>query len=292
MGQSYRLSKYRLRIYRAAAVIKKLRSVYFRHNVGKNAAALAYYLIFAVFPLIIFVSNLVGLLQLDIVEILQLIRPFMPSDVLRLVQNYLEHISATSSRSLLWFSLIFTIWFPYRAAKGLMYDIRIAYKLGSPKKSVNFSLRRLIYTVVLLIALGRTLAVSTFGLNVTKYIAGIFMPDKQHIPLIFLSLWQYMRFVLAAAVMFVALGMLYRLSLDEKQPLRHILPGITAAVTCWLAVSVGFSFYVENFADYSVIYGALGAVMMLLVWLYMTAVILIMGAELNAVLQDSQGKIE
>ncbi len=62
------------------------------------------------------------------------------------------------------------------------------------------------------------------------------------------------------------------------------MPGIAAALTSWMIVSIGFSFYVENFANYSIIYGTLGAVIVLLIWLYMTAAILILGAELNVAL--------
>ena len=86
--------------------------------------------------------------------------------------------------------------------------------------------------------------------------------------------------------MYAALGTLYVASLDKRQTIKDILPGIMAALTSWMIVSIGFSFYVENFADYSVIYGTLGAVIVLLMWLYMTAVILILGAELNAAILE------
>ena len=85
--------------------------------------------------------------------------------------------------------------------------------------------------------------------------------------------------------MLAALGALYAASMDEHQPIKKLLPGIIAALVSWMIVSIGFSFYVENFANYSVIYGTLGTVIVLLMWLYITAIILIMGAELNAVLK-------
>ena len=84
--------------------------------------------------------------------------------------------------------------------------------------------------------------------------------------------------------MLAAVGTLYAAALDKRQPVKALLPGIMAALLAWMVVSVGFSFYVENFANYSVIYGTLGAVIVLMMWLYMTAVILILGAELNAAL--------
>lgn len=100
-----------------------------------------------------------------------------------------------------------------------------------------------------------------------------------------MTIWQYLRFIPVGMLMFAALGTLYAASLDKRQPWNEMLPGITVALVSWIVVSIGFSVYVENFANYSVIYGTLGAVVVLLMWLYMTAVILILGTELNAALQ-------
>jgi len=85
--------------------------------------------------------------------------------------------------------------------------------------------------------------------------------------------------------MLFSIGSLYSFALDKRPPVKKILPGIFGALLSWMVVSVGFSFYAENFANYSIIYGTLGAVMVLLVWLYMTALVLILGAELNAAIQ-------
>ena len=91
--------------------------------------------------------------------------------------------------------------------------------------------------------------------------------------------------------MLAALGTLYAASMDKRQPIKTFLPGIFFALFGWMLVSIGFSFYVEHFADFSVVYDTLGAVVVLLTWLYMTAVILILGAELNAVLQTVGGSL-
>ena len=103
-----------------------------------------------------------------------------------------------------------------------------------------------------------------------------------------LTLWHYLRFLLLAVIMFAALGALYAMSQDRRQPVSSIVPGAVAALAAWLAVSIGFSFYVENFANYTIVYGTLGAVVVLMVWLYLTATILIMGAELNAALRTAR----
>ena len=91
-------------------------------------------------------------------------------------------------------------------------------------------------------------------------------------------------------VMFAAIGLLYAAAQDVRQPARNILPGTGAALAAWMVVSAAFSFYVENFGRYSVLYGALGTVIVLMMWLNLTAAALIMGAEVNGVLMALRGE--
>ena len=257
---------------------------YGQHNVGKNAAALAYYLLFAIFPLLIFASNLLGLLKLDVFSITQTLSNFLPKDIVGLIESYLDYISHTSGHLLLWFSLVFSIWFPMRAVKGLMDDVRLAHHLSKPPNSLKYRLRQLIYTVVFLVVIILTLALSTLGEHVLGYIGRLLPENTPRISGFIPDFWQYLRFIPMALLMFAALGALYALSMDKRPPIKQILPGIIAALISWMVVSIGFSFYVENFAHYSLIYGTMGAMIVLLMWLYMTALVLILGAEFNAAL--------
>lgn len=263
---------------------------FFSHNVGRNAASLAYYLLFALFPLLIFISNLLGLLDLNVTAITQALQQFLPKDIVELVESYLDYVSHTSSHTLMWFALVFSIWFPMRAVKGLMDDVRLAYHLDKPHNPVTYVIRQLIYTIMLIVVIGLTLLLSTMGEHVLSHIKDMLSGNTLQISEYLLNIWQYLRFVPVGLLMFVALGTLYAAALDTRQPRKEILPGIMAALISWMAVSIGFSFYVENFANYSVIYGTLGAVIVLLIWLYMTAVILILGAELNAALRIVRSK--
>lgn len=258
---------------------------YFIHNVGKNGAALAYYLLFAIFPLLIFISNLVGQLDLDVNSITQWMTGVLPQDIVDLFESYLEYVSLNSSYTLLGFSLIFSIYFPWRAAKSLMYDVRRAYHLGKPENPVSFTFRQGVYTLVLLLVIALSLILSTFGQKILHYIVA---QINVQIPSVFITPWHYLRFLLMGLVVFVAVSVLYAISQDKKQRWTAILPGAVFSLIVWVVVSVGFSFYVENFAKYSVIYGTLGTVIVLMLWLYITAVVLILGAEFNQALIDTK----
>lgn len=254
------------------------------HDVGKNAAALAYYMMFAMFPGLIFLNNLVGLLDLDITAITQILYSLLPEDIVGIIETYLSYVANTSSSVLLWFSLVFSIWFPMRVAKGLMNDVRLAYRLGRPRSTVRFMIRQFLYTVVLFVVMALSLFLSAMGEQVILFFVNLLPEHVFRISAYLLELWHYLRFAVIAVLMFLGLGLLYQLALDERQPILSLLPGIAAAMFLWMVGSIVFSFYVEHFANYSLIYGALGAFIVLLLWLYMTALAMIFGAELNAAL--------
>ena len=270
--------------------LKQLVINFYEHSVGKNAAALAYYLLFSLFPLLIFVTNLVGLLDLDVHSITSGLQQILPVDIIGIIEAYLDYITHTSSHTLLWFSLVFSIWFPLRAAQGLMDDVRRAHRLGTPKKPIAYIFKQLIYTIVFLVVIVLTLLLSITGQRVLIFIGKLLKGSPTNTVGTLLTVWQYLRFLPIALLMVLAIGTLYSVALDKRPAIPAILPGTIFALLGWMIVSIGFSFYIENFAHYSLIYGTLGTVIILLTWLYLTALILIIGAELNAILSDIRAK--
>ena len=259
----------------AALLIRR----YFDHHVARDSAALTYYLLFALFPLLIFLNNLVGLLSFDVDGLMTELSAVVPRDVLTLVRQYLTYISRVSSRTLLWFSLVFTIYFPYRAVNALFLSVRKAYGLGQPTQFLRYQLRELLYTILFIVTIGLSLFASTVGSRALDFVADyIYVSDA------FIRVWTSFRFVFLGAVVFAVIALLYALAQDEHRAKRGIWPGVLAALVAWMVLSVLFSFYVERAANYSVIYGSIGAIIVLLLWLYLSATMLIMGAEFNSVL--------
>ena len=250
---------------------------YNRHDVAQQGAALAYYLLFSLFPLLIFVSSLLGLLHLNVGDALDILSTVLPSSVVDLCETYLVYVSRTASRAMLWFSLVFSIYFPMRAANCLMRSVRRAYGIKRPEYLARYYLRVLLFTVVLILVIVLSLVLITFGERLLLYLAG-----RTRFAQALIRLWNYLRFLLLALILFATLGTLYALAQDERQSAGAVLPGAVTSMGAWMILSVGFSFYVENYAHYSVIYGTLGAVMILMIWLFLSAQVLIMGAEVNS----------
>ena len=262
-------------LHGAALLIRR----WFDHHVARDSAALTYYLLFAIFPLLIFLNNLVGLLSYDLDALLVMLARVIPRDVVDLLGQYLVYVSRVSSRTLLWFSAVFTIYFPFRAANALFLSVRKAYGAGLPTGFVRYQLRVLLFTLLLIVAIFFSVFASTIGNRVLDFVSGyIYLSDLS------IRLWSRLRFVFVGAVMFAVIALLYALALDKHPAKRGIWPGVLTALVAWIVVSMLYSLYVERAANYSVIYGSIGTVIVLLLWLYLTAALLIMGAEFNSVL--------
>lgn len=260
---------------------KQLLRRYLRHRVGTQAAALAFYLLFMIFPFLIFLSALLGLLQLDIEAILAALEGFVPREAVEIVGAYLRHVQSNQSRSLALFGLVFSVWFPTRAANTLLRSVRTAYHLGPPKGAVSHAAKSLLCTVLLLV----TLTVSLAVLSVTDR-ALVWAAATLRLPGFIPKLWELLRFPAAGAAGFFALCGIYILAQDQRPRWRAIWPGTAFALILWLALSWGYSLYVENFADYPALYGSIGTVIVVLIWLNLTAVVLILGAEVNGIVSN------
>lgn len=258
------------------AFIRDLIDRYYAHDVARDGAALTYYLLFAIFPLLVFVSTLVGLMDLDIEETLTAMSRILPEQILGIVGSYLEYVSTSPSRQLLVFSLIFSVWFPLRATSCLMHSVRKAYGVPQPPSMIGGTLRNLIFTLWLIVTIAASIVLTTVGRRALQFVSGLI-----HIPDQFINVWEPLRFAVLGVIMLLVLVPLNMLARGRRCPLREVVPGVLLSMLAWLALSVAFSYYVEKVAHYTELYGSIATIVVVLLWLYMTGQVLIMGAEYN-----------
>ena len=252
---------------------------WFDHHVARDSAALTYYLLFALFPLLIFLNNLIGLLSFDRELLLDSLTAVIPKDIVDLTGQYLAYISRVSSKTLLWFSAVFMFYFPYRAANALFLSVRKAYGVGKPSRFLLYQLRVILFTLLLIVAIVFAVLATSIGSRALDFVSEyIYLNDAA------VNLWRQLRFVFMGVLMFAVLFLLYVLALDRYPHKRAIWPGVLAALLAWLVLSICYSLYVEHAGSYSLIYGSIGTVIVLLLWLYLSAALLILGAELNSVI--------
>ncbi len=252
---------------------------YFDHHVARDSAALTYYLLFALFPILIFLSNLVGVISFDMDSLIGMLSVIAPQEVVDVIVQYLYYVSAESSTALLGFSLVFSIFFPYRAANALFASVRKAYNIGMPTHFVRYQCKVMLYTLLLIVTLVLSLVFSVVGKRLLRFLARYIYLNESSI-----HLWGTVRFFLLGVIGFFLISMLHVLAHDDARSLRAIWPGVLTSLMTWIGLSLLFSLYVERAANYSRIYGSIGTVIVLLLWLYLAANMLILGAEFSGVL--------
>lgn len=266
-----------------AVYIRQLVRRYQRHGVARSCAALTYYLVFAAFPILVLLGTLPGALDLERESLLRAVERFVPDQVAALVGRYWEDVAQNGGKKLLWSSLVFSLWLPMRATDCLLYALRRAFGSVRSAGAVMEKVRTFLFTLWLMVTLAAALVLITVGRRALRYVSlRLGLPDWVA------ETWNPLRFVLLGFVLAAALAVLYMLALGARQPLRRVAPGVMSSLAAWMVLSAGFSYYVEHIAGYTLLYGSVTAVVVALLWLYMSAMVLIMGAELNAVLRHDR----
>lgn len=255
---------------------------YFDNKVGRNAAAMTYYLLFAMFPFFIFVTSLLGLLHLPTLTLDGQITRFLPEDVVAFLNLAIEHITKSSNNALLTFGLVFSVWFPLRAVSNLMEAINDIY---GEEKSGSHSIRTAILTALTIVLIPAMLLLLLLGERVLGFV-GEYIPISAE----FITGWSRMRFVPMAAALLFMLSAVYFFSPSKIQKVRYILPGAILSMGVWMLFSLIFSYYVDHMGRYSIIYGSIGVIIALLVWMDWSMIAMLMGAVFNVALKITYDK--
>jgi membrane protein len=246
------------------------------------AGQLAYFTLFSLFPFLLFLVALTGLVIDDPESVLRTLtermQGFLPEDALALLADYINRTLRGASSSVLFFGILVALWSGWAAADAMVKAINRAYELRETRpwwKLWGISVL-MILGFMLVIA---TLAFVTFGPEVGGYVQRLTgLPDA------FLALWGILRWVVAFLAVTLAHDLLYYVAPNAKIPFKWITPGGFTATVLILISGAALNLYVANFARYDQIYGPVGAIIVLMVWLYSTGLMVLIGAEMNAVL--------
>lgn len=243
------------------------------------AAQLAYYLILSFFPFLIFLLTLVGFSNLDSMEVLGALRAILPTSAFELIYNVIIEVIEKQNTGLLGASLLLVVWSASSAFRAVIKGINKAYGLNENRSFIRRAFIAIICTFALAFVIMLTLVMLVFGRLIGELLAS-YLP----FPSVVYKVWNFLRYVLVVFMMILIFASIYRYTPSKRLMWREVLPGAISCTGGWLIVSLGFSFYINNFSNYSKIYGGLGAVIILITWLYLTSIILIVGGEINSVI--------
>lgn len=245
-------------------------------------AALAYYFLVAFFPLILFVSLLLSAVS-EGGEAVKLVSEHMiPSDIINTVSELLEYTSSLGRSTLMYSGAVMSLYGGSRAVSCLIAAINKSYELEENRGFLKRTVINFGFSAFFMISISAAVAVAAATPGILAYVSASFGIDGKIV-----HIWSYMRFVIILLLFFFLLLMLYSIAPACKIKLRQALPGAAAAAVGWVAVSMFLSFYVDNMAGYSLLYGSIGAVIVLMLWLYFTAMVLIAGAKVNRYIMKS-----
>jgi len=249
------------------------------HQLTALAAQLTFYLVLAFFPFLIFLITLLSYFPLASDLPLDQLAGILPWEAYVQVRKIIEETLQARSHTLLSIGMLIAVWASSTGVSALIYGINQAHcdketrsfwKVRGLSLLFTLALALIILFAFIMLVLGRIMGESLFSLLGADHY--------------FTRLWRYIRYLIPLTTMLLVFNLLYRFSPNLKLNSREVLPGTILASVGWIATSSVFAWYVEHFADYSLIYGSLGGIVILLIWLYLSSAVILLGGELNAVL--------
>ena len=270
-----------------------------RHDGIEHGGYLAFLSILSIFPFLVFFFALAGFLgQTDLGARLTrffLENTFLPHNVTLALQPRVKEISSGPPQGLLTFAILGAIWTASSAVEGLRTILNRAYRVATPPAYI---LRRLSSIGQFLLLTSMMIAVMLILILIPYIWAKIsrFVLYSSEIHDIFEHsifsarvFWNYLRYALTLIILFIAVSVSYYTIPNIKQKWSATFPGASIVVLLWFIAGIGFSLYLENFNQVSIIYGSLGGFIAVLLFFYICAIIFIYGAEVNYHIERALG---
>jgi len=249
------------------------------HDVIDRSASLSYYFVFALFPGLLFLTALFGLLPTEnlMEELLTYAAQVLPSESVTLIEGILHEVVRGANLKLLSLGVLGSLWTASLGMVSVMSALTLALEVPDPRPWWK---RRLI-------AIGLTVGFSVFTVTaLVLFIIGPAVGEEVAAQFglgeVFARLWQVASWPVVILFVLTAVALVYYLAPSVSQRWRDIAPGATFAVVGWLVVSFSFRLYVTHLTDYNKTYGSIGGVILLLFWFYLNSFVLLVGAEINA----------
>ncbi|MCL2854983.1 MAG: YihY/virulence factor BrkB family protein [Defluviitaleaceae bacterium] len=219
------------------------------------ATKLTYHLIFALFPFLVFLISLVGFFNIHPDYLMMEVSAILPTQIAEMVNLVINDVVDTRNPSILTTSLIIAVYTVANGFRSIMRGINRVYRQEDGRHNVKKWALCLLLVLILSAAIISSLITIIFGV---------------------------MGLAIAAAILLFAIVLIYRLSSSVKHPFLSMLPGSVLTMVVWGISSWGFSLYITNFSNHSLIYGPITSIILTMLWLNIISITILFGAQLNA----------
>jgi membrane protein len=249
-----------------------------------NAAQVAFYFSFALFPLLLFLMTLLGLVLGSKQELQQelfaLLAQVMPSSAFQLVQDTMEEVTGNASGGKLTFGIIITLWSASAGVDNMRGTLNEVYNLKETRSWIRAKLTSLALTVAVGLVILTALGFDVYGSQILDQLLPIDAP----------FLLEALEWIATIALVLLAFALIYNFAPNHDAfQWKWISPGAVVGVILWVLVSAAFRLYLSYFDSYAATYGSLGAMIILLLWLYLTALSILIGGAINAIFDEKSG---
>jgi len=269
-------------------ILYKLYEKTIADDIFSSTAQVAFYFSFSIFPLLLFSVSLFGIfLDLDTngefkQNLFSYLQQIMPFSAYELVKKTVEEVSQNSSGEKVTLGLLVALWSASAGFDTLRISLNRVYKFKETRAWWKTRLLSIVFTIVLTFLISFTLSIVFYG---TRLLENAGMPA--HSPFF----TDFVQWVIVLGVLLVAFELLYNVLPDRKpQKWFWITPGAVVGIVLWLLLSNGLKTYLRYYNNYDRIYGSIGAVIILMLWLYLTAMVILIGSMINAILRELKEK--
>ncbi|MBS4209184.1 YihY/virulence factor BrkB family protein [Bacillus sp. FJAT-50079] len=265
--------------------LKRLLAKVMDNDVTGMAAQLAYFFLLSLFPLLIFIVTLLPYTPLTQDDIFNVIKDFAPTETFSMIQNTINEVMENRSGGLLSIGIIGTIWSASNGMNALMRSLNRAYDVTEKRPFLVARGLAILLTLAMIFVFLLALLLPVFGKQL-----GIFIFSQFGLSVAFLKTWNLLRWVISPVILFIVFLGIYYIAPSVKIKCLAAVPGAIFASVGWIIVSLGFSHYVSYFGNYSSTYGSIGGIIILMLWFYISAIIMMVGGEVNSLFGERNGE--
>ncbi|MFZ0369680.1 MAG: YihY/virulence factor BrkB family protein [Halobacillus sp.] len=258
--------------------VKELVHEFQKDNIPILGAAQAYYYLLAIVPMIILLLSILPYMNIEAETAINALGKVIPSDTAEVFRENIISIVEQPKGGLLTIGILGTLWSASNGVNAFIQSANQAYNVDETRSFIKVRLLSIVLTLGMILAIVVALVLPVFGDVLIN-----FMNNTFNLPSETVIIFQLLRWVISVLVIGAILMALYHFAPNKNIPFKHILPGAIITAALWQIISLAFSFYVSNFANYSATYGSLGGIIILMLWFFLTGIILMVGAEINVI---------
>lgn len=265
------------------AFLKKLFQQITEHDIFGLAAQLAYFFLLSLFPFLLFLMTLIGYLPIEQLNVIGFIETYAPAEINELIKQNVTELVNNQSGSLLSIGIIGTLWSASNGIKAIMRGFNRAYDVDEDRSFIAARVIAIILTIVMIFVICLAFLLPIFGKMIGEYIFTFVGLSNG-----FVNVWGTLRWVISSVIFFIVLLVLYKLAPNKQIQFKSAVWGALFATVSWQLVSLAFSYYVNSIGNYSATYGSLGTVIVLMIWFYLTGIIIMIGGVINSILKKGE----